>query len=107
MVVCRDTDLGGAAVLAEKLRSRIAADPLPIAGQTTCSLGVACLRDGESIVDLMARADAAMYTAKQAGRNRVSVASADTRDLSIQCDGPQAQAALDVEGRNNRPANSS
>jgi diguanylate cyclase (GGDEF)-like protein len=78
VVVCRDTDLGGAAVLAEKLRSRIAANPLPFAGRTTCSFGVACLRDGESVDDLMARADTAMYTAKQAGRNRVSVASADT-----------------------------
>jgi diguanylate cyclase (GGDEF)-like protein len=78
LVVCRDTDLSGAAVLAEKLSARIAADPLPLAGPTTCSFGVACLRDDDSIGELITRADAAMYAAKQAGRNRVSVAPADT-----------------------------
>lgn len=105
MVVCRDTGLAGAAVLAEKLRSRIAADPLPVSGRTTASFGVACWRGGESIGDLIARADAAMYTAKQAGRNRVSVASADNCDLSIKCD--DQQEAPDVEDRNGRLADSS
>jgi diguanylate cyclase (GGDEF)-like protein len=77
LVVCRDTDLAGAAVLAEKLRTRIAADPLPLSGRTTCSFGVACLGDDESIGELIARADAAMYTSKQAGRNLVTVAAAE------------------------------
>jgi diguanylate cyclase (GGDEF)-like protein len=90
LVVCRDTDLGGAAVLAEKLRSRISADPLPLAGPTICSFGVACMRDDDSIGELIARADAAMHAAKQAGRNRVSVASDDTGNPSIQCEAPQA-----------------
>jgi diguanylate cyclase (GGDEF)-like protein len=96
LVVCRDTDLSGAAILAEKLRARIAADPLPLAGPTTCSFGVAGLRGDESIGELIARADAAMYAAKQAGRNRVSVASAD-RCEPHSFPSADPTAALDVE----------
>jgi diguanylate cyclase (GGDEF)-like protein len=93
LVVCRDTDLAGAAVLAEKMRARVAANPLPQVGQITCSFGVACLRRGESIGELIARADAAMYAAKQAGRNRVSTAAEDSCYPSIPCEAPQAELA--------------
>ena len=71
LVVCRDTDLAGAAVLAEKLRQSVANHLFPVVGQRTASFGVATLRDQEDIDTLLARADAALYRAKDAGRNRV------------------------------------
>jgi diguanylate cyclase (GGDEF)-like protein len=40
--------------------------------RVTISVGVAQLADGETREDLVARADAAMYEAKQAGRNKVA-----------------------------------
>lgn len=40
-------------------------------GQITLSVGVAQLRPGETAGDLLARADEALYLAKQSGRNRV------------------------------------
>jgi diguanylate cyclase (GGDEF)-like protein len=43
-------------------------DELPV---VTASFGVAALRGDETAEDLVARADAAMYWAKAAGRNRV------------------------------------
>lgn len=37
----------------------------------TVSVGLATRKVGESLTDVVARADAALYTAKHAGRNRV------------------------------------
>jgi diguanylate cyclase (GGDEF)-like protein len=37
----------------------------------TVSIGIATLHDGETTAALLKRADAAMYAAKAAGRNRV------------------------------------
>ena len=42
----------------------------------TTTAGVAQYQDGESLDGLMARADAALYVGKQAGRNRVVLAPA-------------------------------
>ena len=42
--------------------------PLP---PFTISLGVAERQPGETVLDLMSRADAALYAAKAAGRDRV------------------------------------
>lgn len=60
---------------AELLRQRIAddlrLDDLPDA-RTTASLGVATLGPRDTVDDLFARADAALYAAKKAGRNRVA-----------------------------------
>lgn len=74
LVVCRESDLTGAAVLAEKLRSLIAGHTFPVGGHRTASFGVATLRDQEDIGTLLARADAALYRAKSNGRNRVETA---------------------------------
>lgn len=71
MVICPQTELKGATALAEQLRLRIGATAFPVAGNKTCSFGVAALAENETLLSLVARADAALYRAKQGGRNRV------------------------------------
>jgi diguanylate cyclase (GGDEF)-like protein len=65
--------------VAERVRRAVADTRLPWAGtelRLTCSVGVACFPDPiEAVTNLHAAADAALYRAKQAGRNRVEVAS--------------------------------
>jgi diguanylate cyclase (GGDEF)-like protein len=45
---------------------------------TTCSVGLAQAAVGESLEDLLVRADAALYRAKRAGRDRVEMAPLET-----------------------------
>ena len=68
------TALAGAILDAERLRNQISALDIPFArsrGPLTVSVGVAQYRPGETIVQTFARADGALYKAKQLGRNRV------------------------------------
>jgi diguanylate cyclase (GGDEF)-like protein len=68
------TALAGAILDAERLRNRISVLDMPFArsmGPLTVSVGVAQYRPGETIVQTFARADVALYKAKQRGRNRV------------------------------------
>lgn len=74
-VILPYTDSGNAVVLAEKLRSGIAARVLKV-GDTevtvTVSIGVSEIQPtDESVGEIIERADAALYEAKQSGRNRV------------------------------------
>ncbi len=71
MVVCPETSIEGALVLAEKLRIEIHARDFPQIGRKSASFGVAMFRSGETLPETIARADAALYRAKQDGRNRV------------------------------------
>ena len=74
--------------VAERLRAHIAALSVPVddedesAGRVrlTISVGVASL-DGESreLTDLLAAADAALYHAKETGRNKTHVISATSQ----------------------------
>lgn len=76
-VLLPDTHLAGALTVAEKIRSVIAAAKLVRAtnqqplGQITISGGVASYRFGEDSLELMERADQALYLAKDRGRNKV------------------------------------
>jgi len=66
-------DMASAVAVAEKLRAS-AAEPILIPGgtvSTTVSIGVTLARPGEKTGALVARADDAMYRAKQTGRNQV------------------------------------
>jgi diguanylate cyclase (GGDEF)-like protein len=72
LIICRETSLQGALVLAEKLRSSIQARCFEPVGNRTASLGVALYRPGEAMSETMARADKALYRAKEGGRNRVA-----------------------------------
>lgn len=73
-IVLKNTDIGLAEVIAERIRNEIAAAPMHIKGTNiniTISLGGAMMRQGETRESLLDRADAALYEAKQTGRNRV------------------------------------
>jgi len=72
IIICTDTDLAGAMVLAEKLRKMIESHVFYLAGKKTCSFGVSQLRKDESIDTLLSRSDQALYRAKDQGRNRVA-----------------------------------
>jgi len=72
--ILRQTALTGAMSDAERLRQRISVLDIPIPrsiGPLTVSIGVAQYEPGEAIIETFARADAALYKAKQRGRNRV------------------------------------
>lgn len=73
LLVLPDTTLDAAAALAGKLRDAMQAAQWPIAEGVTASFGVAELKL-ERIQDCISRADAALYRAKQGGRNRVELA---------------------------------
>jgi diguanylate cyclase (GGDEF)-like protein len=77
LVLAPETDASGANSLAEKIRlavsSRLFGDGAR-AFALTLSAGVAELRPGESGNDMIARADLALYQAKQRGRDRVEAA---------------------------------
>jgi diguanylate cyclase (GGDEF)-like protein len=60
--------------LAEQLRFAVEASDLLPEQSVTISVGVAELKQGESYDDWLNRADAALYQAKRAGRNRVCLA---------------------------------
>jgi diguanylate cyclase (GGDEF)-like protein len=70
LVICRD-GLEPALLLAEKLRRAIQSHVFALVGRKSASLGVALFHRGETVAEAIARADAALYQAKQDGRNRV------------------------------------
>jgi diguanylate cyclase (GGDEF)-like protein len=75
MVLLPETPRAGAIDVAERIRAAVAATPLVVDGHridATVSIGLSCFpEDGRSIDSIVSRADQAMYSAKQQGRNRV------------------------------------
>jgi diguanylate cyclase len=76
-LILPETNLRGGFGLADRLRHAVASTRLKIRhsredlGKVTISLGVATYHPGETVADWVQRADAALYEAKRAGRNRV------------------------------------
>jgi two-component system, cell cycle response regulator len=85
ILVMPETGLGGAALVAERLRAAVAEEPFLLDARTslsiTISIGVAATESSDKLDDLLKRADDALYAAKNAGRNRV-VALQATRDAA-------------------------
>jgi len=74
LLVLIQTGRDGARECAERIRERIALSARiasDLSRQVTVSCGVTQLRQDESLQDTLQRADAALYRAKTAGRNRV------------------------------------
>ena len=77
LIILEDTTLEGAVGVAERIRGAVldANIPAPGGGMLSISVGVATSDAGDLVEDLIGRADAALYDAKNAGRNRVSARS--------------------------------
>ena len=71
LVICPSIELSQGLHIAETLRAAVARLVQPAVGPLSVSLGVAGHRPGDTAVTCVARADAALYAAKRAGRNRV------------------------------------
>jgi diguanylate cyclase (GGDEF)-like protein len=79
LVLLPNTDLEGAAVIAERIRKGVESLALPhsatwVADCVTVSVGYAAIRPlpGDCPADLVKAADRALYAAKEHGRNRIS-----------------------------------
>ena len=80
-MLLRQTDERTASGMAERLRAELAGLVVPTQGGEhvafTVSIGVAEWREpAETLESLLARADGALYGAKHAGRNTITVARA-------------------------------
>lgn len=77
-ILLQEADTLSAVMIAERLRATIAAKPILVDDKpltVTASIGVAITADHTpGVAQLMEQADAALYRAKHAGRNRVVVA---------------------------------
>src|SRR6266852_3488622 len=78
VVVMPETSLGGAVVVAERLRAAVAEEPFVLQGKgdkprVTVSVGIAMTGEGnrDTLESLLQRADEALYAAKNACRNRI------------------------------------
>jgi diguanylate cyclase (GGDEF)-like protein/putative nucleotidyltransferase with HDIG domain len=83
-VILPQASLEDACVVAERVRKRIESDMDSRGVSLTCSVGVASWpTDGVMREDILQAADAALYSSKEAGRNRVSMASEVTRSRAL------------------------
>ncbi|KQO56239.1 diguanylate cyclase [Methylobacterium sp. Leaf87] len=95
-VLLPNTALDAALAIAERLRVAVASAAIETPGGTvilSVSIGVAEARPGESLEAAMQRADAALYTAKDSGRDRVrsapdALGSAPGRPIRMTPEGP-------------------
>lgn len=71
VIISPETGIDGGFLLAEKIRVRLNSVEFAEIDHATASFGVTAFADGDDIQDVIARADAGLYTAKQGGRNRV------------------------------------
>lgn len=93
LVICTNTAIDGAALVAERLRKLVESHPIDIpdgsggsqAIRISISIGVASFSASvDSKEKLVQAADQALYRAKEEGRNRVIVAKSEDKESAIQ-----------------------
>lgn len=75
MILTPETDLHGAAVMAEKLRQEIEENAFSHGETLTCSFGVSMYKSNDKPDDMIKRVDDRLYKAKNNGRNQVWIPS--------------------------------
>ena len=86
VVLLIDTALEDGHLMAERLREHVANTPATFDSteiRVTVSIGAAQANDKETIAELLARADRALYQAKSNGRNQVACAESGGRDAGV------------------------
>lgn len=71
VIICGNSSLEGTLILSEKLRQKIEEHDFTVIGKKTASFGVSSYIKGDTSKTIIARADDALYKAKEKGRNRV------------------------------------
>jgi diguanylate cyclase (GGDEF)-like protein len=71
LIFCPHTNIDGAFSLADKLRSNIEKKEFDEIGYKTSSFGVAQIEHADTVKSLIQRADKALYSAKNTGKNMV------------------------------------
>lgn len=71
LIIVPQNTIDGILSLANKIRIAVAEYSFSEVGHKTISLGAAVYKKGDSISDLISRADSALYASKEAGRNQV------------------------------------
>jgi diguanylate cyclase (GGDEF)-like protein len=74
LVFCPHTSIDGAFSLAEKLRNNIENNEFEEIGYKTSSFGVSQIEHADTVQSLIQRADEALYSAKNSGKNMVMAA---------------------------------
>lgn len=94
VILCDACDLSSATAQAEKIRRTVETTPVPaLKGNTmTSSFGVTQLQLGDDPETFLARADRALMTAKETGRNRVV-------QLGVGRDGATVPANIDMQAK--------
>jgi diguanylate cyclase (GGDEF)-like protein len=112
VLLLAQTNQHDACKIAERLRGYVASLDIPTDDRpdaptikVTISIGVTAMARGESyeLTDLLAAADSAMYTAKQAGRNQVAYAH-PLRDMGIDADWDSTEHPGAERGTASHPA---
>lgn len=83
VVLCPNTTLSTVALLAERLRKKIANANFPGVEHITVSAGVAECMSGETWEQWFQRADEALYRAKSGGRNQVQIAPGTPNRIGV------------------------